>query len=133
MKISKKKRTSDFSNPRFMSVYHRNSSNRTDFYKDGFILVPKTVLLEDLLYIQPEFSQTNLSRAKKGSQPNWAKHWYFYFRADTKGAMYLSLNSFFINFGNLFQELSSYQRVLSLIIFDFWFTLLLLYVPSILY
>ena len=27
-----KKRTFDFSNPRFTSLYHKNSSNRTDFY-----------------------------------------------------------------------------------------------------
>ena len=51
MEINKKKWTFDFLDPRFTKLYHKNSSNRTDFYSDGFFLVPKTVLLEEFLYL----------------------------------------------------------------------------------
>ena len=46
MKNKGKKGTFDFSNPQFTSLYHKNSSNRTDF------LVPKTILLEESLYMK---------------------------------------------------------------------------------
>ena len=41
----------DFGNPQFTYLYHKNSSNRTDFYQDSFFLVPKTVLLKEFLYM----------------------------------------------------------------------------------
>ena len=50
MKNRKKMGTFDFLNPSFTCLYHKNSSNRTEFYQDGLFLVPKTMLLEKFLY-----------------------------------------------------------------------------------
>ena len=50
MKNCQKMGTFDFPNPQFTCLYHKNSSNRTDFYQDGLFLVPKTMLLEKFLY-----------------------------------------------------------------------------------
>ena len=55
-----KRGTFDFLNPRFTSLYHKNSTNRTDFYSDGFFLVPKTVLVEEFLHIKTAHCATSL-------------------------------------------------------------------------
>ena len=47
-----KKWTFDFVNPQLTSLYHKNSSNNTNFYFHFHFWVPKTVLLEDTLNVQ---------------------------------------------------------------------------------
>ena len=60
-----KKGTSDLSKTQFTSLYHKNSSNSTDFYQDGFFLAPKTVLLEDFLYTSLSVHAVARARERK--------------------------------------------------------------------
>ena len=70
--------TFDFINPHFKDSYHKNSSNSKDYHQYGFFWVPKTLLLEEILYVSKKtqlgFSSKikvlQLGQARHGSEPS---------------------------------------------------------------